>query len=845
MSLGRAEVSADDGPPRVGLVLVSHVAAIAQGVAVLAGQMAQDVAIAAAAGTDDGGIGTSFDLVQAGLLEAERGAGVVVLYDLGSALLTSESAVELLDGAQRARVRIVDAPLVEGALAAAVRAQGGGTLAEVAEAAVAANRAGTGDGAGVAEAAVASNRAGTGDGAGVAASTERAGRIATGDVAGSVEPAPGQPGARRVLTLVNELGLHLRPAAALVRALAGLDARVALSRPGEPPVDARSLLGVVGLGLRGGDELEVRAAGPDAHRALEAVSDQVNGGFDEGGAGARATTGSLAASAAPGGAGGRFDGTGVSPGTAIGPTLRLRQPEIDVGSFADRQREPAVEDARLTAALDEVRREIHAIGGELADAHAMLLDDAALLQPARAAVAAGLSAELAWWRAVESARAALAAGDELAAGRAADVSDLGLRVLAGLDPAIAANTLPPAGDLRGAVVVAEDVLPSQVQRLAAAESAGLVTAAGSRTAHASLVARGLGLPMVAAAGRAILDIPDRTPAVLEAAAGELLAPATRDQIRSARDRANKELATREAQLAAARLPVVLSDGRQVVIGANVASATEARAALVSGADAIGLLRTELLFLDQRTPPSEDEQVARLSQVLAEFPGRRVTIRTFDVGGDKPLPWLRLDARRHGFLGQRGLRYGLGHLEEFRTHVRAVLRAAAMHDAEIALMAPMVTYADEVQAFRELVDAAAAELVAANTAHRRPDALGIMVEVPAAALAIDQVAAGLDFVSVGSNDLLQYLAAAERTLPEVGFLYRPEAVAVWRTLERLIDDARSAGAAVAVCGEMAEDPRLARRLVDLGVDELSVPPGRVPEVKAALRPANQSGAARAG
>jgi phosphoenolpyruvate-protein phosphotransferase/dihydroxyacetone kinase phosphotransfer subunit len=799
-----AEEPAEEAGVLVGLVIVSHVADIAGGVAVLVAQMAPDVPVVAAGGTDDGGIGTSFDRVLAALDQAERGAGAVVLYDLGSALLTAESAVELLDEQRRSRIRVVDAPLVEGALAAAVAAQGGGSIDEVAR---------------VAEVA--------GGGSAVARKSAPA----------ALDELPAGSAATRNFRLVNPLGLHLRPAALLVRALSGLDAQVQLGRPGGSPTDARSLLGVVGTGLRGGELVEFVATGPDAEEALDAVRELVAGGFGELQPGRETGEEPAEGEGRPVGPtpqAGSFVGLGVSPGMASGLTLRLRASEVEASSLLDRDCDPAAEQRRVRDAVEQVRRELSAAGGDLGEAHALLLDDPALRQPAAAAVACGASAEYAWWQAVVAVRATLAGADEIAAGRAPDVLDIGLRVLAELDPAVVASSLPPAADLRGAVVIADDVMPSQVPQLVAAGVAGLVTARGSRTAHASLLARGLGLPMVAAVGASVLDIPDRTAAVVDAEAGTVIAPASPDELRDARRRAEAQRAAREAAAEAARQPVLLADGRRVAVGANVGTPAEARAALQSGADTIGLLRTELLFLGKRDVPGEDEQLARLSQVLAEFQGRPITIRTLDVGGDKSFPALGLDPRRHGFLGQRGLRYGLAHPDLLRTHLRAVLRAAATHVGGFAVMAPMVTYADEVRAFKDLVEATAAELKAEEVAHRRPDALGIMVEVPAAALAVDEVAAGLDFVSIGTNDLLQYLAAAERTLPEVAGLYRPYSTAVLRILEQIVTGARRAGVKVSVCGEIAEDPALAQRLVQLGVQELSVPPASVAPVKAALR-----------
>ncbi|RZS89367.1 phosphocarrier protein HPr /phosphoenolpyruvate--protein phosphotransferase /dihydroxyacetone kinase DhaM subunit [Motilibacter rhizosphaerae] len=755
-------------PERVGLVVVSHVAGVAAGVVELVAQMAPDVVVVPAGGTDDGGIGTSFDLVLAALEQAEHGDGAVVVYDLGSALLTAESALELLDDDRRGRVRIADGPLVEGALAAAVAAQGGADLAAVALAA----------------------RGASGTGA---------------------EPLTSSAG--RSAVLVNPLGLHARPAAVLVRALEGRSTEVRVGRPGGPYADARSLLGVVGLALRGGDEVEVQAAGADAEEVVAALVALLSSGFGEDGE----------AVEAPPAAGGTP--TCGAPGLAVGSLRRLPPATVRLPEEADR--DPAVEQGRLDAALAAAGR---AAAGELAEAHRALLGDAALTAPAGAAVGAGASAERAWWEAVTAARERLAAGDELVAGRAADVLDVGLAVLAALDPGCV--PAPDLAGLAGAVVVAEDLVPSQVPALAAAGAAGAATAGGAPTAHASLLARGLGLPLLVGCGPGVLDLPEGAAAVLDADAGTLLAPAGPEAVATAEERVRRGEAERREAARTARAPVVLPDGRVVRVEANVASAAEAAAAREGGADGIGLLRTELLWLGRSDLPDEDEQVALLRAVLAELPGRPVVVRTLDVGGDKDLPALHLDPARSGFLGERGLRHGLAHPELLRTQLRAVARAAYAHDGEVGVMAPMVTFADEVQAFLAALDEAVASLGGAD--HRRPDRVGVMVEVPAAALAVDEVAAGLDFVSVGTNDLVQYLVAAERTLPAVAHLHRPDATAVWRVLEQVVRGATAAGATVAVCGNLAADPQSARRLVALGVGELSVPPPAVAAVKAALR-----------
>ena len=798
----------------VGLVLVSHVAAIAQGVRELVAQMAPGVTVADAGGTDGGGMGTSFDLVLAALEQAQGGDGIVALYDLGSALLTTQTAIELLDPELQARVLVVDAPLVEGALAAAVAAQGGASLPEVADAARSVY------------AAAASAAAPAGDPA---------------RPEGPAHPGAGHPDAvRATVRLRNTSGLHARPAAQLVRAIAGLDADVRVGPAGAAGVDARSLIAVVALGLRGGALVELSATGFDADDAIRAACALVDTGFGE-----TSDPDEVAADAPPRVAEGVLQGIAVSPGLATGPLVALRQAEPDVPRRrADLGSDAGTELTRLTGAVATARRSAAALPAGLAEAHLALLDDPLLLSGATAEVEGGLTADSAWWSAVANARATLAASpDDVARARAADVLDIGLQVLAALDPARGVRRLQLDGldgldglaGLAGAVVAASDLLPSQVSDLAAAGVAGLATAAGARTAHASVVARGFGLPMVAGLGAGVLTAPAGGTVVLDGTAGTLEPDPALPRVRAAQARAAADATELARAVALAQPPVVLADGRRILVEANVGSVAEARAAVAAGADGVGLLRTELLFLGRPDMPGEEEQADLVHAVLEELGERRVVVRTLDVGGDKDLPALHLDPRRNGFLGERGLRHGLAHPEILRTQLRAVLRAAGRRPVgEVDVMAPMVTFADEARAFREIVGSVVAELECEGIEHRAPTRVGVMVEVPAAALAVDEIGREVDFVSVGSNDLLQCLAAAERTVPEVAHLYRPDGTALWRLLEMVVVQARSVGCDVAVCGEIAGDRELAPRLVHLGIAELSVVPGSVPAVKAALR-----------
>ena len=802
-------------------MLVSHSSALAAGVGELVLQMAPDVTVAAAGGLPDGGIGTDLERVQAALTEALLDAHVaVVLCDLGSAVMTAEMAVELLD--EPTRALLVEGPFVEGALAAGVAAQSGAGVDEV----VAAVR----------------------DAAGTTPASDEDQDIP--QPAGRAQPRDADVGvAERTVVLRNPLGLHARPAAA-VAALAGAAASggtsLELGRVGGPLTDATALLRVVRLSLRGGDEVRVVARGPEAPAAIERLADLVSSGFGEldpssGGPAPTPPGQGPPATRSPRHDGTRLTGTGASPGTAVASLLVLDEPSPDLptGAAADLD----AERRRSWAARERVAGAMSAVdpstsGADVLAMHAVLLSDPDLEAAVSFRLEEGQPAATAWWLAAREVAATMTdSGDPLLAERATDVRDVALRVL----DELGVSTAPPATDhVAGRIVVAEDVPPSWVPAMAAHGLAGLALAGSGTTSHAVVLARGLAVPCAVALGPSLLSLARAAPAdravLLDGTAGTLtLAPAG-DVVAAARETAAAEAAAAEQRRSAAQA-VVTVRGRVVPVLANVTSATESAMARQEGADGIGLLRTELLLSDRPDLPTEDEQVEAIVAIAREQGARRVVVRTFDVGGDKPVAALGLDPVRHGFLGERGLRLFLARRDLLRVQLRAVLRAAAQvaeSGTRLAVMAPMVTVADEVVTLR-------AELAAARTALRgegRPagdlDGLGVMVEVPAAALTVSELAPLVDFVSVGTNDLVQYVMAAERTNAAVAHLYRPDHPAVWRILELLVEGAHAGGCEVSVCGQMAADPELAVRLVGLGVDDLSVPPGDVGRIKAALQ-----------
>ena len=837
----------------VGLVIVSHSAELAGGVVALAREMGgEEVAIAAAGGMDDGSIGTDAARVMAAVEEVRSPDGVLILMDLGSAVMSAEMATEMLDP-DGGPVELCAAPLVEGAVAAAARARGGATLAEVAQEARGALRMKT------------AQLGGDDDG-----------EVPAGDAA-----ADGDALELRV-AVGPRLGLHARPAARFVAAVAGLDARVAVENAtrGTGPSDGRSLTGLAVLGVKQGDEILVRASGPqaaDAVAALRALADDNFGDPREAGGGggtageagrgaasagaadhgadggapgdarrggtpADAVPGAVAAPAAAPVSGTELRGVAASAGIALGPARHLRPPDVPVDDAPagtpeeERERLARAREAARAGLADARAAVAERAGADEAgifDAHAALLDDVALTGPADERIAGGAPAGAAWRAAADDAAAAFRALDDpYLRERAVDVEDVARRVLA----ALAGTTAAPAPAGEG-IVVADELTPAEAVGLDPERTRAIATARGGATAHAAILARALGIPAVVGLGPAVLAVAEGTPLILDGAAGTVLVDPGPAAVAEQERRRAAEAEAREAQLARAAEPGALRDGTRIEVFANVGSPEDARRAVAQGAEGIGLLRTEFLFLDRDTPPSEEEQVAVLREIAAVMAGRPVVVRTLDAGADKPLPFLRQAPEDNPFLGQRGIRLSLAQPALLQTQLRAILRVAAEHPLRV--MFPMVATLDELREARALLDAARAEL-----GTDAPLEVGVMVEVPALALQAEQFATEVDFFSVGTNDLTQYTMAAERGNAALASLLDGMPAPVLALIAQVTVAAAAHGRWVGVCGELAGDPDAAVVLAGLGVDELSMAAGRIPAVKAILRETDADAAAAA-
>lgn len=528
-----------------------------------------------------------------------------------------------------------------------------------------------------------------------------------------------------------------------------------------------------------------------------------------------------------------LQGAGGAAGLAFGPAYRWQRAAVAI----DPPHEPAdAALARFHAAqraavsrlrtLAERQRAAGLREADLFDAQALLVEDETLTDGVTALVLEGKPLTQAIQTVVAQMQAVLAELDDpYLRERAADMAAVGLELLRALAGDHASPTIPP-----GAIIVADDLTPAETVDLPH-HVAGFATAGGGPTGHTIILARARGVPAVVGLGEAILQVPDGTSLLVDGDAATVLIDPDEAALQAAQERMAALHAARQRRAALRDRPGQLRDGRPVALWANIGRPAEARLAREHGAEGVGLFRTEFLFLDRATPPDEDEQYAAYRAVLAELPDCPIVIRTLDIGGDKPLPYLPLPPEANPFLGVRGLRLSMQRPDLFQTQLRALLRAAVHGD--IWIMLPMVTTPADLAWARAQVQEAAAALTAAGVDHRPNPPLGVMIETPAAVVLADQLARDAAFFSIGSNDLAQYTLAVDRGHATLAARYHADDPAVWRMIELATRAARQAGIPIGICGELGGDPNAAPALAGLGLDELSMAPASIPAVKERL------------
>jgi multiphosphoryl transfer protein len=646
----------------------------------------------------------------------------------------------------------------------------------------------------------------------------------------AIEPWPDAVHSEVVLR--GHAGLHARPATKFAEIAADFASEIRVIH-GERAANGKAMASLLRLGVESGVTLRIEARGSDAGAALAVLVEAVESGLGD----VDEVTGAAPAVVwtPPETVTTVIVGTSAAPGMAIAPIFRFRAEMLTV---EDSRGEPAAEIRRFEKILADANDELQRLGDDAAScpvpaqaeifkAHQALIGDPELKAEVVALIRENHGAAWSWQQIIERrVDEVRRLKNERLAGRAADLRDIGQRVLRLFSGVVSRDPVLPAGQC---ILVADDLTPSDTAKLDPKKILGLCTASGGPTSHTAIIARARGLPAVVGAGSEVLSLPDGAMAILDGGAGRLYPHPEEFALSLARE-FQAHLAQHQAAADADRFrPALTSDGHRVEIVANIGHAEEAAVAVEAGAEGVGLLRTEFLFLGRETAPTEDEQFLAYTEMIRALNGLPIVIRTLDIGGDKIVPYLGLTHEENPFLGVRGIRLCLRRPDVFKTQLRAIYRAAATAEAgAVKIMFPMVTTLEDLRAAKKIAEAVRAEIGAPKCD------IGIMVEVPSVVLMAREFAREADFFSVGTNDLTQYALAIDRQHPELGKEADALHPAVLRLIDLTVKAATAEGKWVGVCGGAAGETLGASILAGLGVTELSMSAPSLAAVKAKLR-----------
>jgi phosphoenolpyruvate-protein phosphotransferase len=649
----------------------------------------------------------------------------------------------------------------------------------------------------------------------------------------TVVSAQEQSGARAespLITVVGRAGLHARPSAVLAHAAKQFQSDIQLVHD-QDRANAKSVVSLLGLNIAYGDQVRLLAEGPDAQEAVAKLAELAAGDANEEAPEAPAAP-EVPEESEPEPEPGVLRGVGASAGIAVGQAYLLSHQVItltETGQGETLERE-ALQKALLEAhdQLEQLKYQTHGKGSsggaEIFAAHQELLEDPDLLEMVVAGISSSQSAAFAWKQAFTLLAERLSRlSNPLLAARANDLRDVGLRVLQLLTGGrLSAPVLPD-----NSILIAEDLTPSLTVSLDRSKVRGICTTGGSPTSHVAILARSLDIPAVVAVDISALKIADGTQLIIDGSRGTLRVSPSDEELLSIKAQQQKQAEQRASDLKSAAQPACTADGHRVEVVANIGGLPEAEQGIEKGAEGVGLLRSEFLFLQREKAPGEAEQAnAYIGIARAVGHNRTLVIRTLDVGGDKPLAYLPMPAEENPFLGVRGVRLSLAQPEILKSQLRAILRAAPY--AKLCIMFPMIATLDELRQCKELVEAERREL------NVPPVQIGIMIEVPSAAIMAEQFAREVDFFSIGTNDLTQYVLAMDRNHPGVGRQADALNPAVLQLMASTVRAAHKHGKWVGVCGGLASDPLAVPVLVGMGIDELSVSVPSIPEIKALVR-----------
>jgi len=639
------------------------------------------------------------------------------------------------------------------------------------------------------------------------------------------------------LVILNETGLHARPAKVLVNLAKQFKSNISLQHKGKR-ANAKSMVSVLTLGAVHGSDITVQVEGVDEETAIAELEAAILSGLGDNEGHqepkpipVKTEVPVIVQPVIEASEAGVIKGVGAAPGIAVGPVFHFEQVEFDLENSEMLSANGHME---LSEALECAKSELvelhqqmteKKLGNEAAifEAHKELLDDPELMEAVRARVTIGQTSIKAWKATIDEQAAAIAAlNDPLLAARADDLRDVGKRVLRLMLGANEKGGMPTTP----VVVVARELSPSDTASFNPELVLGFGIVEGGPTSHIAILARAFGIPAIVGVHESMLAVEEKTPVILNGNDGTLTVNPAPDVLERAQQSQKRWLEYRRFAQEQASLPAVSQDGVHVDVTANAGSIADAAEALHMGADGIGLLRTEFLFLDRTTAPSEDEQFSVYHAIAETMRTLPVIVRTLDIGGDKPVAYIQMKPELNPFLGERGIRLCLNRPELFREQLRAILRAAP--SGNLKIMFPMISDIAEVRQARALIEELRRELNAPEVQ------IGIMIEVPSAALMADIFAPEIDFFSIGTNDLTQYTLAMDRGNSALASKHDGLHPAVLRLIAHTIESAHKHGKRADICGELGSDAAAIPILLGLGMDELSVSIPSVPTVKAQVR-----------
>lgn len=801
----------------IGLVIVSHSRLLSDGLKQVADAMSREnVPIISAGGMEDNDktLGTDAIRVLESIQSLTDCDGILIFSDIGSAKLSAETAIDLLEQNIRAKVQICQAPLVEGVLAAAVQSASGASLDDVAR---------------------------------------EAEQSFTPPSASSITASNDQPlsphsddALVREYSISNPLGLHARPAALFVTTMSRFqsDVRIRNITKKSPYVNAKSINRIITLEIEQSDDVSVSADGKDASEALDAMDELAATGFGEGvpHAAQKSTTAlrqpvNIRHVDAENNT--RLKGIPIAAGYAVAEAQHHRAIPVNVechhienSSTEITRLDDAMAKARdeLVTLTETSREKIGVYEAKIFEAQQAQLNDPEILECTHKAILENhINAEAAWQQTVQTFITEYEQLDnKVLRARGADLADVGARVLsilAGTDLAKPTMTHP-------IILCVSELRPSDIPILDMTWIVGICAEKGSKTSHAGILASGLGVPVVFSLGDGLSQISDGDKITIDGVTGSVdCAPDATAVAKAETNRANWFKHVAEADRVKFE-PAITVDGHRCRVAANMRGLPEISEIRNSGAEEVGLFRTEFLYMNRTQPPTEDEQFEIYKQAVIGLEQRPLVIRTMDIGGDKPVPYMERDPEDNPNLGWRGLRFGLDNPDISRLQIRAILRAGV--EGPVRIMFPMVSTLDEVKAARQQCNAEMSSLASNNIPYGKDIEIGIMIEVPAAAEMAEQLAPHVDFFSIGTNDLTQYIMAADRGNPKVADLFDPFHPAVLRCIHRTILAANNAGIWVGMCGAMAGDPLATPILIGMGLDEFSMNAAQVPAFKLGYR-----------